>query len=137
MDLLTQYGTYYTRVNQNGLLYLSDIIQNSFNTCSDLDKTEYYKNPTIASLNSFILQNYAQVATSSLTLVQGYVSNTDASIRYRMLYALNNVRQEVQVILSLGKYMINKITAYDGTGCDPDAVLQNGTCNRNCQSFSF
>lgn len=39
MDMLTQYGTYYTRVNQNGLLYLSDIIQNSLNTCSDLDKS--------------------------------------------------------------------------------------------------
>jgi hypothetical protein len=54
-----------------------------------------------------------------------------------MLYALKTNRQEVQIILSMGKYLINKITAYDAAGCDPDSVLQNGICNRNCQLFFF
>jgi hypothetical protein len=37
VDILTQYGSYFTRVYQKGMLYLSKIIQISLDTCAELD----------------------------------------------------------------------------------------------------
>ena len=133
MDMLTASGTYYTRIYKNGLYYLSGVVQTSTNTCSDLDPAEHTNNLVIANLSSFILQNYPQLSQYALTLVQGYMG-PNGSLKYRMLYAKNTNRQEAQIVLNLGKYVINKITQYTGNGCDPFSVnfTASGLCSRAC-----
>lgn len=136
VDILTSFGTYYTRVHEKNLLYLSKITQTSLSTCHDLDPSEYSSNSIVSSLNTFILQNYWQVNGYTLSLVQGYISSS-GSISYRMLYANQNQRYQVQIIQSYGNYLINRLTSYGGTGCSPMSVLVGGICTKSCSSFTF
>lgn len=127
MDMLTQSGVFFTRVHQKGFLYLSTITQVSFDTCADLDSSESVNNPVIASLNTFILQNYWQVSGYSLSLVQGFISSTGL-VSYRMLYAKDSNRYEVQIVYQSGSYLINQLSYISGVGCQLTEAMLNGVC---------
>jgi hypothetical protein len=86
VDLLTQYGTYFARVVNKGLLYLSSVSMTSNNLCSDLSPSEYTANTAVTALNAFLMANYAYLNAYTLTLVQGFMSGSN--INYRFLYAL-------------------------------------------------
>jgi hypothetical protein len=90
VDLLTQYGTYFARVINNGLLYLSSISMTSTNLCSDLSASEFTANTAVASLNSYLQANYPYLNSYTLQLVQGFMSG--ANINYRFIYSQGNSR---------------------------------------------
>lgn len=90
VDLLTIYGTYFTRVVNNGLLYLSAISMTSTNRCSDLSSSEFTANTAVASLNTYLQGNYPVIAGYTLQLVQGFI--TGSNINYRFLYSLGSSR---------------------------------------------
>lgn len=138
VDILTQFGTYYTRIyQQQGLLYLSTITQTSPATCSDLSPSEMVQNPVVSSLNSFVLQNYPQVVGSYLSLAQGYISSATGAISYRLVLAKQSQRYEVQASIVNGQYMVNRLTLLDGTGCNQMSVRVAGLCSSQCASFAF
>jgi hypothetical protein len=85
VDLLTIYGTYFARVVNNGLLYLSAISMTSTNLCSDLSATELTANTAVASLNTYLRGNYPALAAYTLQLVQGFMKN--GSVNYRFVYS--------------------------------------------------
>jgi hypothetical protein len=112
VDILTAYGSYFTRVYYNSLLYLSTVTQTSTVSCSDLNSTESANNPILNSLNAYLVSSYG-LRGFTLSLVQGYI-NSQGVLSYRMLYSLGSIRNEVQVVFSqsLKKYLITKVTQY-------------------------
>jgi len=59
------------------------------------------------------------------------------SISYRMVYALNSGRIEVQIVYANSKYIVNKLANYGGGTCDNGSIMQSGNCLKSCQSFVF
>ncbi len=136
VDVLTQYGTYFARVVNNGLLYLSSISATSSNLCSDLSSSEFTANTAVASINSYISSNYP-LSSYALQLVQGFMSG--AYINYRFLYTLAANRYEFLLTYSSssGKYIVTKATKTSAPSCDTSSVLIASQCVRTCQSFTF
>lgn len=137
VDILTAYGSYFTRVYYNSLLYLSTVTQTSTVSCSDLNSTESANNPILNSLNAYLVSSYG-LSGFTLSLVQGYI-NSQGVLSYRMLYSSGSIRNEVQVVFSqsLKKYLITKVTQYQGGSCESGSVLLNNSCVRSCQSFTI
>jgi hypothetical protein len=86
VDLLTQYGTYFARVVNSGLIYLSSISATSASLCSDLSASEFTANTAVASINSYILANYSALNGYTFQLVQGFMNGP--YINYRFLYSM-------------------------------------------------
>lgn len=137
IDLLTQYGTYFARVVNNGLLYLSSISVTSSNLCSDLSPSEYTANTAVASISSYIAASYPSLSGYTLQLVQGFMNGP--YINYRFLYsqAANRYEFLLGYSSSMGKYLITKATKTTASSCDNASVLVASQCVRSCQSFAF
>lgn len=89
VDLLTQYGTYFARVVNSGLFYLSSISMTSSNLCSDLSASEFTANTAVSALNGYLQANYP-LNPYTLQLVQGFMSGPN--INYRFVYSQHNNR---------------------------------------------
>lgn len=137
LDILTSFGSYFARVVNRAVLYLSAISFTSSNLCADLNRPEFTNNAVVSSLNSYLMSNYAILNGYTLNAVQGYINN--GIINYRFLYGQGQNRYEFQMVYSsqAGKYLTNKVTPYSGTGCDSNSVLLYGSCVADCLSFSF
>lgn len=137
IDLLTQYGTYFARVVNNGLLYLSSISATSSSLCSDLSPSEFTANTAVSSINSSIVASYPSLNGYTLQLVQGFMSGP--YINYRFLYsqAANRYEFLLSYSSSMGKYLITKATKTTAPSCDNASVLAASQCVRSCQSFAF
>lgn len=138
LDILTSYGTYFARVINKNLWYLSAISVTSTNLCSDLSTAEFTSNSVVASLNTFLTSNYPSINGYSLQLVQGFITS-GGLINYRLLYSLGQNRYEFQMVYSssVAKYLTNKVTLLNGGSCNPTSVLVGASCVQNCQSFLF
>ena len=136
VDMLTPYGVYFTRIEKKGFLYMSTITQTSFDTCADLDESEFPLNTDVAGLNTFVLANYWQLAGYSLELVQGKISSL-GNVSYRMLYASGDHRYQVLADNQLGSFSISSIVYFSGSSCSPTEVLLNGSCSKKCTDFVF
>lgn len=137
IDLLTQYGTYFARVVNNGLLYLSSISVTSNSLCSDLSPSEFTANTVVALISSYIMASYPSLGGYKLQLVQGFMSGP--YINYRFLYSQGANRYEFLLgySSSIGKYLITKATKTTAPSCDNASVLVASQCVRSCQSFAF
>ena len=138
LDILTSYGTYFARVVNKNLLYLSAISITSTNLCSDLSAAEFTSNSVVASLNTFLISSYSVINGYSLQLVQGFIT-AGGTINYRLLYSSGQNRYEFQMVYSssLGKYITNKVTLLNGGTCNPSSVLVGNACVQSCLSFTF
>jgi hypothetical protein len=137
VDLLTQYGTYFARVVNNGLLYLSSVSMTSSDLCSDLSASEHTANSAVSALNAFLRANYSYLNSFTLGLVQGFMKGPN--INYRFLYAQGSTRYEFLLAYSsaINKYLTTKATRLNGGACDSSSVLAGGQCVRNCTAFAF
>lgn len=137
IDLLTQYGTYFARVVNNGLLYLSSISATSTNLCSDISPSEFIANTAVASINTYIFASYPLLSGYTLQLVQGFMSGP--YINYRFLYSQGVNRYEflLSYSSSIGKYLITKATQTTASSCNNASVLVGTQCVSSCQSFAF
>jgi hypothetical protein len=119
IDLLTLYGTYFSKVSFKNSLVLSAISQTSNNLCSDLSSSEVTSNSVVAALSSYLSTSYAMINGYLLELVQGFISSS-GSINYRFLYGLGSNRYEFQMVYSnaIGKYLVNKVTQYSSGNCN-------------------
>lgn len=85
LDILTSFGSYFARIVNRAILYLSAISFTSPNLCSDLSRSEFTSNSVVSALNTYLTTNYAVLNGYILQTVQGYINN--GIVNYRFLYS--------------------------------------------------